>query len=217
MAHEFDNTGCFRVTCPNGHNFVALIQNPRFEVLFEMGASALLDGYFREAIVTFAASLERFYEFHLRVLAQAKGVGADATSQAWSDLGNKSERQRGAYVFAVLMDTGECPELPPRWFDELRNAVVHNGKIATSADATKFGDWVLQAIRVQLRYIRDHKSEAQIRVTVQRMFTDAPEDTKCSTHCIGTLISSAMASQPRTPLEQELVKLRMFRQFMYAK
>jgi hypothetical protein len=37
-------------------------------VLFDIGANAVVDGYYREAITSFSASLERFYEYFLGAL-----------------------------------------------------------------------------------------------------------------------------------------------------
>jgi hypothetical protein len=54
--------------CPRGHSERWAIANPHFEVLFDMGALAILDGYYREAISAFAASVERFQEFYIRAV-----------------------------------------------------------------------------------------------------------------------------------------------------
>ena len=53
----------FKMTCPNGHQSLTVIQQPKHEVLFELGMNALVDGYPREAVTSFASCLENFYEF----------------------------------------------------------------------------------------------------------------------------------------------------------
>ena len=47
----------FRATCPHGHKTAIVLKAQKFEVLFDMGVSALLDGYCREAVTSFAAAL----------------------------------------------------------------------------------------------------------------------------------------------------------------
>ena len=62
----------FRTVCPNGHESVIVAEAQKFEVLYDMGISALLDGYCREAVSSFAAAQERFHEFCIRVFQQIK-------------------------------------------------------------------------------------------------------------------------------------------------
>ena len=68
MPVEMRDDGLYNVTCSKGHTTVNAIQEQKFEVLFDLGAMALLDGYPREAVSSIAASLERFYEFYVQVI-----------------------------------------------------------------------------------------------------------------------------------------------------
>src|SRR5918996_2240991 len=64
----------FNLECPLGHKSVVIFNAPKFELLFDMGVSALLDGYGREAVSSFAAAQERFHEFGIKVLVAKQGV-----------------------------------------------------------------------------------------------------------------------------------------------
>jgi hypothetical protein len=64
---EIRDDGLYESTCNKGHTTLTVIQEQKFEVLFDFGAMALIDGYPREAVTSIAASLERFYEFYVTV------------------------------------------------------------------------------------------------------------------------------------------------------
>ncbi len=46
----------------------------RFEVLTETAMQAIVDGYYREAVASFAASLERIFQFYVEVVTHSKGI-----------------------------------------------------------------------------------------------------------------------------------------------
>lgn len=54
---ELRDDGLYQITCSRGHVTVTAIQEQKFEILFDLGAMALLDGYTREAVSSIAASL----------------------------------------------------------------------------------------------------------------------------------------------------------------
>ena len=60
---EFGDDGKYEVVCPKGHKSITLLQQQKFELLFDIGAYAIVDGYYREAVSSFTSSLERCYEF----------------------------------------------------------------------------------------------------------------------------------------------------------
>ena len=73
----------FRTVCPNGHESVIVAEAQKFEVLYDMGISALLDGYCREAVSSFAAAQERFHEFCIRVFLANQGISRLEFDAAW--------------------------------------------------------------------------------------------------------------------------------------
>ncbi len=144
---EFRDDGRYECTCPKGHSFVALLQNQIFELLFEIGAYAITDGYYREAISSFTSSLERFYEFFVRSVLLHKKINNAFLDSAWKAVNRQSERQLGAFIFLHLFEFGEPPKLLSERDVQIRNDVIHRGKIPTKQQAMEYGQTVLDLIR----------------------------------------------------------------------
>lgn len=155
--------GVYEFECPNGHRTCTVLRTPKHEVLFTIAANAILDGYFRDAVASFAASLEKYYEFVLRVMARRNKVKPVEFEKTW-DMLNRSERQFGAVVIAWLMETGERHTPTPRRMTELRNHVVHQGQIPSNEECKEYGQSVLNTARPMEeilldRYGAEHKEE----------------------------------------------------------
>jgi len=139
--------GVYEFECPNGHRTITVLRTPKHEVLYTIGANALLDGYLRDALASFAASLERYYEFAVRVIARHKGIEPDNFNAAWSSLSKQSERQFGAFVIAWVLETGKpytsISKTRIENLTRLRNEVIHQGKIPTPSECKNYGKYVL--------------------------------------------------------------------------
>jgi hypothetical protein len=118
---------------------------PAFELLFDFGCAALLDGYAREAVTSFAASLERFEEFTCRFLLARRNVSFEVVDGWWKQVAKKSERQKGSFVALWISEFFREPPLLPRKLDELRNNCVHAGRIPPESEAKEYGEAVLRA------------------------------------------------------------------------
>lgn len=140
----YNEDGVYQFPCDEGHQVAIVLQAPRFAVLAEVALQAIIDGYFREAISSFAAALERFYEYYLRVLAIKNGVSTDSFDDAWEELKSSSERQLGAFVLAYTLENRSAPLLPK--IAPSRNRVVHKGEIPTEQKAFEFGQTVIDFI-----------------------------------------------------------------------
>jgi hypothetical protein len=154
-----NDTGIYQITCRFGHCTDVVLVATRHEQLFEIGLSAISDQYFREAVSSFAAALERFYEFVTAVLAEGSGVEIEAFNATWKHLSKQSERQLGAFCAAFLMSEKQAPLTLPQKATEFRNDVVHKGKVPTRDEALKFGDDVLHVIRQTLKVLRPRHVE----------------------------------------------------------
>lgn len=143
---ELQDSGLYRLTCPNGHETIACLQNMKFEVLFELALHAILDGYYREAVSSFTSSMERFFEFYVKLDCSRHGVSEAATGDAWKEVASQSERQLGAFIFSYLSATGQAPKLLSKPHVELRNRVIHKGQIPTKEEAIRFGEAVAEVI-----------------------------------------------------------------------
>lgn len=146
--------GLYTGKCPKGHDLLVATQTLRHEMLFEIALNAIVDGYRREAISSFAASVERFFEFALRVLARNRHVAPNIFDDAWKMISGLSERQYGAFVLLYVVTFGERPSILSRPMVELRNNVIHNGVLPNRQDVLKFGSAAYEVIQTGIRKLR---------------------------------------------------------------
>lgn len=136
----------YKLECTRGHIEFHVLRHFPHEILFEIGAQAIEDGYFREAISSFSSSLERFYEFFMRVTCEVEGVDTEEFNKTWKIISSSSERQLGAYSFRYLAYFGKVPAVMSGKWKELRNNVIHKGYIPSKDEATIYGEKVLNEI-----------------------------------------------------------------------
>lgn len=161
--------GRYEVRCALGHVSVVSVDNVKFELLFEMGLNALVDGYPREAVSSFASALERFYEFYCHVVAASSGIPHEQMVSAWKTVGKQSERQLGMFIASALSLTKQCPPLlNPNREVKFRNAVIHGGYIPTLEEAISFGDVVMGQINESLQTLRQLVPDA-LTTTYERL------------------------------------------------
>lgn len=210
---EFRDDGRYEISCPKGHSSVTLLQQQKFEVLFDIGAYAILDGYYREAVSSFTSSLERFYEFFIKVVCLSKDIDWDKTQEAWKEISNQSERQLGAFIFIYLQETGSKPTLLSNNKVKFRNEVIHKGKIPSKEEALEYGQAVLDVIRPLLHILKINYSEAVGKATFHHLSaTRNPSDdgVPVATMCISTIISlsNGEPSHDQRNLQEALNQLR---------
>lgn len=157
--------GIYTMTCVNGHNKTFSFQMSRFEMLFEIGLHAILDGYTREAVLSFAACYERFFEFFFRVVTHKMGVPKNEAKETFKQI-NRSEMQLGAYALAFLFNFKKSPMLPEKIKKVLkkdilgiRNKVAHEGRIPTRNEAISFGQAVFDMIHPIIQKLREDDKE----------------------------------------------------------
>ena len=114
--------------CSAGHRTAVVIPSPKFEILLESGATALIEGFTLEACASFSAALERFYEFALRVVSLARGVSPELYAKMFAEMARQSERQLGAFMLLFAIEFGEPYRLDQK-ITEFRNSVIHKGSI----------------------------------------------------------------------------------------
>jgi hypothetical protein len=137
--------GKLTLFCQHGHETVVKMPIPQFELLFDFGCSALLDGYSREAITSFASSMERFEEFTCRFLLARRNVSFEGVDGWWKEVATSSERQRGSFVALWIAEFFGRPPLLPQKLVKRRNDCVHKGRIPPQDEAKEYGEAVLQA------------------------------------------------------------------------
>ncbi len=156
--------GLYTGKCPKGHDLLLATQTLPHELLFEIALNAISDGYYREAVSSFTASMERFFEFAIRVIARKHNVPDERFSEAWRPVSKQSERQLGGYVFMYLIEFGEAPPLLSNKMTELRNDVVHKGKLPTRQEALAFGSAIYSLILDSVRRLRETSVDQVNRV-----------------------------------------------------
>lgn len=143
---QLTNEVSYEVKCTFGHSSAIFINLFKHEILFEIGVHSILDGYYREAITSFAASLERFYEFASRSIALHYKLPNDEENRCWKEVSSQSERQLGAYIYLHAIHFKKQPRLLSNSQTALRNSSVHKGQIPTYDEAVEFGDEALSII-----------------------------------------------------------------------
>src|SRR5690606_34252006 len=118
---------------------------------FDIGAYAIVDGYYREAVSSFTSSLERVYEFFIKVICSSRGIDWNIIQKTWSLVSSQSERQLGAFIFIYLQEMGEKPALLHPDHIKFRNQVIHKGQIPTKQEALEYGQAILDLIRPLLK------------------------------------------------------------------
>jgi hypothetical protein len=218
---EFRDNGRYEVKCSFGHETITVLQQQKFEVLFDIGANAILDGYYREAVSSFTSSLERFYEFSLRVFLEKTSKSDEVFQETWNKVASQSERQLGAFVFLWASNFNEVPTLLTNTQVSFRNDVIHKGKIPTRNEAIRFGNSVLDLVRPKIIALRERFSEEISRTTFNHLKgcqCDADQSKIISTMSISTILSltSIVDSQHQKYIEEHLVRIAEFRKMADA-
>ncbi len=198
-------------TCPAGHVNHTVLQQMQFELLFEAGFHAAVDGYCREAVGTFAAALERFQEFALRVCCAKLGMATGALADAWKEVRNASERQYGAFVFIYSIAFGKMPATLTGKQREFRNNVVHKGTFCSEIEALAFGEQVrtlvVDAI-ADLRKVCAKELDATVNEAMCAALAIVPNGGSVNTMSIPTILSLILADESSKALSQIAAEVR---------
>ena len=151
---ELTHEGFYNCVCSEGHKFRVHLQEELFQMLFELATVAIADGYYREAVTSYTAALERFQEYALRVFCVANAVIGQQFEDAWKLVGSQSERQFGAYAFMHVAALHEPPPVLRQKLVEFRNQVVHKGHIPSAEKALEYGEAVRAILNTSLDKLR---------------------------------------------------------------
>jgi len=155
----------YRTKCPEGHQLIAILDHNSFELLFESGLEALVDGYFRESVSSFAAALERLYEFSIRVQLTSDKVDIDDLDAMWKSVAAQSERQLGMYIGVRTLKDGKQPPILNSLLTKFRNSVIHKGYFPSGKEAFDFGETVFRLILDEVLRLDEHYKNAVIAQT----------------------------------------------------
>lgn len=153
---EINDEGWYKVVCDKGHQFVAILQQMKFEILFDFGLMALDDGYYREAVLNFASSLERFLEFCIKAFTYHNEITPISFDETWSYIRTHSERQLGAFYFMFLNILKTSPEMISNKWVSFRNKVIHQGYFPNKSETMDYGKYIMG-------YINDTAEKVECR------------------------------------------------------
>jgi len=191
IMREYNDTGKYFHTCKNGHESVLLLENHRFELLFDLGMHAIKRGFYREGIANFTSSLERFQEFVIKTLCLKSKVDWGEMAKAWKNIAAQSERQLGAFIFLYLQEFHVQPSLLKNDDVNLRNQVIHKGKIPTQKQSIEFGQKVMEIIRPVIAELKYKYAEFYNEIELRNMNVlkvGISSDTNISTHRVITVL-----------------------------
>lgn len=163
------NDGIYSIMCPNGHNSKLVLQNSKYEILFESGIYALQDGYLREAVSSFVAGYERFLEFYVSLRDFEHPPTDGGFDALWKLIGNQSERQLGAFLHCFLQHEHSVPNFDFQGFSTFRNKVIHKGYIPIRQEVLQFGEQVKLLEKICLGSIIENNRDLLIRHNTRRM------------------------------------------------
>jgi hypothetical protein len=199
----------YALTCLVGHEQIVLLQQQKFEMLFEVGATAILDGYYREAVTSFASSLERTYEFFSVACMIEHGLPWEVIEAYRKGRDMKlSERQLGAFIALFTLETGTPPKLLHPDLVAFRNKVVHDGRVPTRKEALSYGQAVLEIIRNLITEMKTRFPKGIDEATTRHLTSSYKDwgNATPSTMTIATIVSLNIADEAynRRSLEEAL-------------
>lgn len=163
---EPEDNGLYQITCSKNHTSVICLQNQQFEILFELGCIALMNGYPREAVLTFISCWERFHEFCIKVFLNKTNISYELFENTWKLVTNQSERQLGAFYLLYLH---ELKTTPPTFIDDqasFRNKVTHKGHIPKSTKAWEYAEKVFDYIK-SIMFLLQNEYKEQIDTAIK--------------------------------------------------
>lgn len=209
VVFELAEDRVYRGTCDRGHSVCFVLPQQKFEILFDLGVCAIFDGYAREAVLSFAASLERYFEFSVRVILRKQGVEAEKITEMWKAISAQSERQLGSFIGLYTSEFKKKPNIMDQKHVTIRNNVAHKGAIPTKDEAIEFGDYIVSLIRPLTEEMLEHSRQAVRTVTHEHAHSVAPvgmQPTEYSVLTMGTILKAEPTedTQSARPIAEQL-------------
>ena len=169
--------GYVRVKCTKGHDSIILYDERKYDLLFISACHALISGYEREAVSSFAASLERVFEFFIFVASRHCKISPGVVENTWKLMAKQSERQLGSFLAFYELLTNAVYPLDNKMV-EFRNKVIHQGYIPDENEAEIFGEYVFNQKLTLIKILQDKCSVAfddEIKAEMDKMKSSAPK------------------------------------------
>lgn len=218
---EYNEEGYYYFECPNGHKNFVILQELKFETLFQIGAHAIYDGYYREAVSSFTSSVERFYEFCVNVFCRKHNVPIESFYECTKFCSTSSERQFGSFLFLYLIEFGDVPfskKVDDKW-RTYRNNVIHNGQIPTKAEAIEYGDYIRKLIIATMIKLKEKYSKEIQEIIFDNIKSRSEQNKyKCNTTtmCNTNIISLANGELEKSLEEDFISKIESMKKLEYG-
>ena len=194
---ELQEDDLYVFTCSRGHVSKTYLQANRFEVLFDLGLEAAVDGYHRQSIANFMSSLERFYEWYINLSCLVRGINYENRERIWKSISQQSERQLGAFYYLWTIDFGDAPLMLPQRQVKFRNNIIHKGQIPSRKEALEFGQDVINLLYEQMNQVKNLHSDAVDKLTLQRIINQSKiSSSQFSTMALATSINTIGSYDP---------------------
>ena len=200
---DLQDDGAYDVRCVYGHRIRAVVQNSRFELLMDSAVLALKDEYYREAVLSFAAALEAFWGFYIRVVARHSDAPLEEIPHLSKDL-RMSERRAGAMYLAHLLLVHRRYERYPEARSNFRNKVVHEGVFPSREEAMDYGTCVYDAVVDGIGQLKSNAREAADReiaialAPAHSKLRDPSSKWSAATHWVKTFLPFEDEASPRS-------------------
>jgi hypothetical protein len=214
---ELRDDNLYQVVCHGGHENVIFLQNPKFELLFESGALAFLDGHAREAVSSIASALERFYEFYIRIISFEREISIDEYNKTWKLVKGASERQLGGFLFLYLFVEKQSPVFEFQKNSEFRNKVIHQGYIPSTDETMKYCEDVMNFILSTTKRLEENHADSLdrvIRYDLASLTSQSSSKHPTTTMALATIVRVHLSrdDSPRS-FRQALNALQSFRPY----
>ena len=217
LFYDYLRDGAYELSCEKGHKTIVCLQNFPFEIHFEIGALALIDGYYAESVFAFAKALERFYEFCIKLFILEDSL-PNGFEKAWNAVKNNSERQFGAFLFLYLKRFKEAPVIfPDQKFNSsktscsaFRNDVIHKGYLPSKDEAFKYGKMIFEYIRELIVKLQKEDKDKLLQLTSLHLenLGNKNKAVNPTTMSIGAVLSLSRGDIEEISFEKELENLK---------
>lgn len=192
---ELNENNLYTFTCDQNHTTQTCLQNPRFEILFDIGVKALQEGFQDAAVSRFAAALENFYEYCIKVWLYANELKTPEIDSLWNDI-KLSERRLGAFYALFSIDKHRYNYLTninlsiQKWA-KFRNDVIHNGYLPSYNESFQKAEEIYLFIRKIMTHFKNNYSKEIIQITEQYLLNIPAQAARVSTLHHTTILNIA--------------------------
>jgi len=135
---DFREDGIYEAVWPEGHKTITISQTEHCEMLIELAVHAYMERDFRGVISSGASGVDAYLNFHVAILLLSAGKTPEEVASLIKLIDQQENRRWGAF-WALELQFGRSvlATMPQKQID-LRNAVVHKGKIPTPGQALEY-------------------------------------------------------------------------------